>query len=320
MSLQVSNTWEYQLLSLAEEALKSHTPSAANLRMEPDALAAAYLHCDAITRDHSRTFYMASALLPPEKRHAARALYAFCRITDDIVDEYPDGDVAESRLSAWQSIVTTQHPPTNEQVALAWADASARFSIPRGYAQQLIEGVRRDLRQTRYETFDDLAAYSYGVASTVGLMAMHIVGFRGEEALPYAVRLGVALQITNILRDVAEDWRAGRLYLPLDELRAFGLDEASISRGEVTDAWRKFMRFQIARNHRLYEESRAGIAMLDPDGRFAISAAADLYEAILDDIEAHDYDVFSRRAHIGKFGKLARLPGIWRRSRRAALL
>ncbi|MEO8392138.1 MAG: squalene/phytoene synthase family protein, partial [Chloroflexota bacterium] len=134
-------------------------------------------------------------------------------------------------------------------------------------------------------------------------------------ALPYAVKLGVALQMTNILRDVGEDWQAGRLYLPQEELAAFHLTEADIGRGQSGARWRDFMRFQIERTRRLYDEAEPGIAMLNPDGRFAISAAADLYRAILTDIEAHDYDVFSRRAHIGAVGKLARLPRIWRKSR-----
>lgn len=317
MSLQVPNTWEYRLLNWAEEALNSGAPG--HIHADHDLLDAAYHHCEDITRQHSRTFYMASSLLPAPKRRAARALYAFCRITDDIVDEYPDQDQACVRLEEWRQRVTLPHPPASDPVALAWADASARFSIPRGYAEQLINGVARDLHQNRYETFSDLAEYSYGVASTVGLMAMHIIGFSGEDALPYAVRLGVALQVTNILRDVAEDWQSARLYLPQDELEAFGLNEDIFNSGVVTPQWRNFMRYQIDRNRRLYAESRDGIAMLDRDGRLAITAASDLYAAILDDIEAHDYDVFCRRAHINTLGKLSRLPGIWRRSRRARI-
>jgi phytoene synthase len=146
---------------------------------------------------------------------------------------------------------------------------------------------------------------------------MHIVGFKGVEAIPYAIRLGVALQMTNILRDIGEDWQNGRVYLPQDELAAFNLSEADIANGRVSNRWREFMAFQIERNRQLYAESHDGIALLHRNGRFAIAAAADLYQAILSDIEAHDYDVFSRRAHIGAMGKLMRLPGIWRRSRKA---
>lgn len=205
--------------------------------------------------------------------------------------------------------------PTNQPVALAWAEARSRFAIPRGYAQQLIEGVARDLVQTRYANFDQLAEYAYGVASTVGLMAMHITGYSSDRAIPYAVKLGVALQLTNILRDVAEDYRNGRLYLPQDELSAYNLSERDIEDGVVDDRWRAFMRFQVERTRRLYDEAQPGIALLDADGRFAIAAASTLYRAILDDIEAHDYNVFLRRAHLSLGGKLRRLPAIWWMSR-----
>jgi len=200
-------------------------------------------------------------------------------------------------------------------VALAWTHTRIGYGIPLGYAEQLIKGVARDLTTTRYATFDDVTEYCYGVAATVGLMVMYIIGFSGPEAIPYAVKLGVALQLTNILRDVGEDWGVGRLYLPQDELSAFNLTEEDINAGHVDHRWTDFMRFQIERNRRLYSEALPGIALLDPDGRFAISAAAELYRAILEDIEAHDADVFGRRAYVSKWGKLRRLPGIWWRSK-----
>jgi phytoene synthase len=199
--------------------------------------------------------------------------------------------------------------------ALAWADARQRYQIPARYAEQLVEGVSRDLDQDRYETFTDLATYSYGVASTVGLMSMHIIGFTNPDAIPYAIKLGLALQMTNILRDVGEDWQRGRLYLPNEELEAFGLTEDDIAAGEVTDKWREFMRFQIERTRQLYEESWTGIMMLHKDGRFAIAAAAGLYRGILDSIEANDYDVFNHRAHVSTWGKLRLLPNLWWQSR-----
>src|SRR5690606_28809297 len=122
-----------------------------------------------------------------------------------------------------------------------------RYRIPHGYSDQLITGVTRDRTQKRYQSFEDLTEYCYGVASTVGLMSMHIVGFMSDDALPYAVKLGIALQLTNILRDIGEDWRMGRLYLPLDELADFGLREDDLDVGRVDDRWRRFMRFQIER-------------------------------------------------------------------------
>ena len=315
MSIIQSQPWEMRLLVSAREALQSQY-LINHVQADSKALNRAYDKCDEITYENSRTFFMASSLLPYEKRRGARALYAFCRITDDIVDE-PDSSLEyrQQNLNHWRAEIMAECPPEDALVCLAWADTQAKFNIPRGYATQLIDGCERDIAQTRYETFADLAEYSYGVASTVGLMAMHIVGFSGEEALPYALRLGVALQMTNILRDVAEDWRSDRVYLPKEELEQFGLSEADIERGVVTDNWRKFMSFQIERTRRLYKQSLPGIAMLQSDGRFAIAAAAELYQAILTDIENHDYDVFTRRASIGKFGKIRRLPGIWWRSR-----
>ncbi len=333
LQLQQPSTWESTLLDWAYLPLdKPHQPTE-RIKEDCEVLEAAYQLCHDVTRFHSRTFFVASALLPPANRRAVRALYAFCRVSDDLVDKpsWIDDDTAENdwqlnalddrrlALTRWRALALDARPPLDEPVALAWADTRARYHIPDGYAEQLIDGVARDLQQTRYETFDDLAAYAYGVASTVGLMAMHIIGFTGEEAIPFAVKLGVALQVTNILRDVAEDWANGRLYLPLDELDAFGLSADDIARGvadgQVDDRWRAFMRFQIERTRRLYDEALPGIGMLNSDGRFAITAAADLYRAILSDIEAHDYDVFTRRAHIGKLGKIARLPRIWWQSR-----
>ncbi|HRJ44619.1 MAG TPA: squalene/phytoene synthase family protein, partial [Caldilineaceae bacterium] len=216
-------------------------------------LDAAYAQCAALTRSHSRTFHLSSGLLPGEMRAAARALYAFCRITDDIVDQPAAGFGPEVRLAELQSwrrrSLESSHGAAplaqNDLLVLAWTDTRARYAIPKAYAEQLIEGVGQDLTHDRYASFDDLAHYCYLVASTVGLMTMHIIGYAGPQAIPYAIKLGVALQLTNILRDVGEDWANGRLYLPQDELAAFGLSEADIAAGQVTPRWRVFMRFQI---------------------------------------------------------------------------
>lgn len=311
MSLLQTPSWELQLVSVAREALHSQRIQQ-TIEADRSVLDAAYAHCEQITRDNSRTFFMASSLLKPEQRKAVRALYAFCRVTDDIVDD-PHASLPQrtATLACWRDTVMGEQPKEGELVCLAWADTQAKFSIPRGYAHQLIDGCERDIEQQRYQTFDDLAAYAYGVASTVGLMAMHIVGFESEDAIPYAVRLGVALQITNILRDVREDLKNGRVYLPQDELDSFGVTDDALRAGVLDENWKRFMAFQIERNRHLYQTSLKGISMLDRSGRFAIAAAAQLYRAILDDIEQHDYDVFSRRSHVSTFGKLRRLPGIW---------
>lgn len=312
--------WEQELLRRAYQGyqdLEVDVDRACVERVNDD-VARAYKACEKMTYLHSRTFHMASGLLPSNKRRAARALYAFCRTSDDLIDRLGDQAPAEaeSALAAWAQAATGPSPNCEDPFVLAWIDTQASYNIPHIYAKQLIEGVAQDLTQTRYRTFRELAAYCYGVASTVGLMAMYIVGFSGPAAIPYAVKLGVALQLTNILRDVAEDWRMGRLYLPLDELAAFDMDETAVAKGEVHPQWRAFMRYQIDRVRKLYAAALPGITYLHPDGRFAIAAAAELYRGILDDIEAHNMDVFHRRAYVSRWGKLKQLPGIWWRAMR----
>ncbi len=301
--------WEAPLLARAYQGWYASTAQPAHFEPESMALGGAYSQCAELTKAASHTFYLASGLLPPPKRRAIRALYAFCRTSDDIVDS-TSSNAGEALLEWQRRALASPIACAEDPVAYAWADTRIRFGIPSAYAEQLIHGVARDLFQDRYETFEDLAAYCYDVASTVGLMSMYIIGSEGERAIPYAVELGVALQLTNILRDVGEDWRAGRLYLPLDELARFGLSERSVAQCNVDQHWREFMRFQIARARTMYEQASAGIPLLHPDGQFSVAAAAALYAAILDDIEDHDYNVFSRRAHVSAFGKLRRLAGL----------
>jgi len=323
MAIMVSQfQWEGTLLNLARKALEHDRSDDQLGPVNHRQLRAAYRYCEVLTKANSRTFYLASNLLPSAKRQAVQALYAFCRLTDDIVDRGQSD--SGLRLEQWEKQIlqpTSQHsthPADPESlVALAWHDTRKRHNVPALYAEQLVRGVASDLRKKRYETFNDLAAYCYGVACTVGLMSMHIVGHYGPQAMPNAIRLGVALQLTNILRDVGEDWRMGRLYLPKEELEAFGLTEADIEGGFVTEKWRAFMRFQVERVRLLYASAMPGVAMLHSDGRFAIAAAAELYQAILVEIENNDYNVFSRRAVVSKWGKLRRLPGIWARARKA---
>jgi phytoene synthase len=187
-----------------------------------------------------------------------------------------------------------------------WRSGSILFtpSLP----DELLAGIAMDLTVSRYATFDDLWLYCYRVASVVGLISMHIIGHR-EGAGPYAIRLGIALQLTNILRDVGEDARRGRVYLPLEDLARFGLCADDILSGRRDYRFRALMRFEIARAHALYEESWPGIALLNADGRLAIGAAAEIYRAILGRIAANDYEVFARRAYVPLAQKLLAL---WR--------
>jgi len=304
--------WEHQLLDLAGDIPHPSTKPLFSYWAGDAALQKAYAVCDRITHQHSKSFHLASGLLPEEKKSAVRALYAFCRIVDDIVDE-SEMNVPEksTQLDHWKKVVQSSDAPEEEAVARAWVDTIHRYHIPSHYAIQLIEGVSRDLYQNRYQSFDDLATYCYGVASTVGLMSMYIIGFKNNDALPYAIKLGVALQMTNILRDIGEDYQKGFLYLPQEELIEFGLTEENIANADCSKDWREFMRFQIARTRQLYDDARPGVRLLEREGQMAILAASDFYQGILEDIEAHDYNVFTRRAGMSAWGKARRLPSLW---------
>jgi 15-cis-phytoene synthase len=283
------------------------------LRPRPLRLADAYSLARDITRDASKSFYLATLLLPRRKRRSIQALYGFLRTTDNIVDDGGPG----ATLVALESWRIRSRRPAEEQdhpVLLAWADTRDRHGVPQSLAEELIDGVAMDLAIRRYESFADLERYCYRVASTVGLMCLHIVGCADDHpdavttATPYAVQLGLAMQLTNILRDVGEDARSGRIYLPLDELAAAGYSEADVLSGAITPAFRRLMEDQIARAESFYTASRAGIALLHPDSRFAIAAAAAIYRGILPKIVANDYDVFTRRAHLTLREKLLILP------------
>jgi len=304
--VQVQANWENQLIALAGTVSHPRARPFFSYWAGDASLWKAYQQAEKITAQHSRSFYFASGFLPEEKRSAVRALYAFCRTVDDIVDE-PSDARQDSQLDYWRTMVETASFADNDLVAAAWADTLSRYHIPRHYALQLIDGVARDLSQSRYQTFDELATYCYSVASTVGLMSMYIVGFTNPEAVPYAIKLGVALQMTNILRDVGEDYKNGRLYLPREELAFHSIREADIAEGRITNNWRQFMRFQIDRTRQLYEESWPGIKMLERDGQLAVGAASVFYQGILDEIERKDYDVFTGRASLSTWGKVRRM-------------
>jgi 15-cis-phytoene synthase len=308
--MQVQANWENQLLALAGNVQHPNTRPFFSYWAGDAALHNAYKMAEKITSEHSKSFSFASGLLPEEKRSAVRALYAFCRTVDDIVDESLD-DEREIKLDYWRQMVETASFEDNDLVAAAWADTLTRYHIPRHYALQLIDGVARDLSQSRYQTFDELATYCYGVASTVGLMSMYIIGFHGNDAVPYAIKLGVALQMTNILRDIGEDYGNGRLYLPREELIYYGIQESDIAAGRITENWRQFMKFQIDRTRQLYAESWAGVKMLEREGQLAIGAASVFYQGILDEIEKRDYDVFTGRASLSAIGKVSRIPSLW---------
>ncbi|MFV9506421.1 MAG: phytoene/squalene synthase family protein [Oscillochloridaceae bacterium umkhey_bin13] len=274
----------------------------------PQATADAYAECERIIRRHSKSFYFSSQFLAPEARRAVRALYAFCRMTDDTVDMATD-DPARA-LAAWVKQARAHRPVSHDPVLVAWHDTRSRYGLDPSLVDELLAGVAMDLTINRYATFADLWLYCYRVASVVGLLVMGITG-HAPGAEPYAIKLGVALQLTNILRDVGEDARRGRVYLPQEDLERFGLTAEDILAGVHDARFKAMMRFQIDRAHQLYDESWAGIALLPPDSRFAIAAAARVYRGILDKLVANDYDAHTRRAHLRMREKVVRLPQIW---------
>ncbi len=276
-------------------------------------LSEAYRVCYQATRQHSKSFFFSTQLLPSEKRRSIRALYAFGRMSDDIVD-HPDSDPAYA-LAEWVRKVQSPRAPANDPILLAWNDTCARYEIDGALVNELLAGFAMDLTITRYQTFADLWLYCYRVASVVGLLSMGVIG-AAPGATSYAIKLGVALQMTNIIRDVGEDARRGRIYLPQEDLRAFGLSDDDILSGVYDDQFRALMQFQLARAHRLYDESWPGIALLPYDSRLAVGAAARVYRGILDKVAANKYDVHTKRAFLTLREKFLMLPRIWRDIRR----
>ena len=286
--------------------------------MDADRLKQAGEYCRWITRKHSRSFYFSSALLPPDKRRAVRALYAFARCSDNLVDDDRGGSKAgrRRRLEHWR--VEMRRPPDEQTrpVLLAWAAARRAYGVPLQYSEELLDGMAMDLDQSRYETFEQLWSYCYRAASTVGLCSMYIVGFEDRaETFEKAIQLGVALQLANILRDVGEDWRRGRVYLPQEDLARFGYSEQELAVGLVNERYRRLMDFEIGRANQLYEQAWSGIAALHRDGRLAIAVAAEVYRRILDKLVAQGYNNFQGRIYLQTREKLLLVPRLWWRVR-----
>jgi phytoene synthase len=271
----------------------------------PGAVAAAYPVCRELTRHASKTFYLASNFLEPEKRRAVWAVYAFCRTADDIVDRIaPAGERLAAIADLEGRLVAANRGFAREPIFIAYADAVRRYGIPLEPALALLRGARLDVTVRRYESYDQLLEYCYLVASTVGLLVSPILGYTSPEALEYGITLGRAMQLTNILRDVGEDARMGRIYLPAEDLQRFGYSEASLMNGEINDAFVALMQFYFARVRELYTQAEPGIAMLNADSRYTVRLALKLYSGILKEIEANGYDVFTKRAYVPLRSKL----------------
>lgn len=303
----------------------------------------AYKYCETVTKRHAKTFYFAARFLPPSKRKPIYAVYALCRHVDDEVDEAEIASEAQAvkAVDDWkakldaiyqnQSRITNYElriaedsearisdsniaEPTSDQqnlVLIAWKDLLETYKIAQNLPLELMKGVLQDTHTNRYETFDELYVYCYRVASTVGLMASEIFGYDKPETLEYAEALGIAMQLTNILRDVKEDAAMNRIYLPQEDLRRFGVSERQIFTGERDENFVALIKFQIERARHYYRKSYTGIPLLRKDARFTVLLALRLYGKILDEIEKHDYNIFARRAHTGKTQKIFAVPQIW---------
>jgi phytoene synthase len=256
------------------------------------------LLCREIAKEHSKTFYFASLFLSPEKRRAVWAVYAFCRSADDVADSSEPAAQRLAEIDEWRDrLVAAYDGRPNHPLMVAFADAVKQFHIPIEPALQLLEGTRQDVVVRRYETYEELRRYCYLVASTVGLLVCPLLGYE-SGALKYGIELGRAMQMTNILRDIGEDSRLGRIYLPAEDLARFNYSEARLLAGTIDHDFIALMRFQIARVRALYEEALPGIELLAPNSRYTVRLALALYRGILAEIERNGYDVFTRRAHV----------------------
>ncbi|MGH2485006.1 MAG: phytoene/squalene synthase family protein, partial [Ktedonobacterales bacterium] len=292
----------------------AQAPTLPQAAVSPDQ---AYEYCRGVARVIARTFYYGSLFLPQPKRRATWALYAFCRTADDIADEPALFPQPLAELEGWrQGLLDAYAGHPRGPVMMAWADMLRTYPVPIEPALDLLRGVAMDIAGARYDTFEELRLYCYRVAGTVGLLMAPILGFEDASAAGSAIDLGIAMQLTNILRDIGEDARNGRIYLPREDMARFGVVESDIQRGVVTPALRALLRFEVARTKDYFARGLRGVALLSPDARLAIQLSGELYRAILDSIVRNDYDVFTRRAHVPLPSKLAALPGAWVRSRR----
>lgn len=291
-------------------------------------LSEAYEFCRQITAKYSKTFYLGTLLMPKEKRQAIWAIYVWCRRTDELVDGPEAQYTTPETLDKWEEhleLVFAGQALDTPDVALV--DTLKRFPVDIQPFQDMIAGQRMDLYRNRYETFKELELYCYRVAGTVGLMSNAVLGIDSQRTIaPWdgqeeyrvpkeeAIALGIANQLTNILRDVGEDARRGRIYLPLEDLAKFNYTEADLCNGVIDQRWRALMKFQIHRARQFYRQAESGIRALSWDCRWPVWSALMLYQGILDVIESNDYDVFTTRAFVPKPQKMLYLPVAWLRA------
>ena len=282
---------------------------ASGVALDPGlSLAESYELCRRVQKAHSRTYYFSTRFFPPHVRPRVHALYAFMRYADEIVDN-PGVTSLEEQLEGLEAferetMAAVAGEPVANPVLKAYADTVRACGIEPADIKAFMESMKMDTRVFRYATFEDLEVYTYGSAAVVGLMMCRVVGARDRRADPHAEALGVAMQLSNFLRDVAEDWRRGRVYLPQEDLKRFGYGEEDIARSVVDDRFLALMRFEIDRARGLYAFADEGMKYIPRGRRWPVVVARELYAGILDRIEERGYDVYSGRAETSRPGKL----------------
>ena len=286
------------------------------------AMRASYERCRQLHKEYGRTYYLATLLLPPGKRPYVWALYGFARYADEIVDDLASTLTDEEKadwLIGWgdRFLADLALGRSDDPVCMAVVDTVRRWEIPPEHFTAFLHSMRMDLTVTEYADYDALHEYVYGSAAVIGLQMVPILEPTSPEAYDRAMDLGIAFQLANFVRDVSEDLDRGRIYLPLDELAAFGVDREVLERRVATPEVKAALAFQIDRVKRLEERSRSGIAMLHPSSRDCIEAARVLYCGIVDEVVRNDYDVFARRATVPMSRRIAVAAPAWRRAVRA---
>ena len=274
-------------------------------------VAESYEHCRALARTTGRNFYYSFLTLPRDRRQAMCALYAFMRVTDDLGDSDAPAETRAAQLAGWRDSLlrACDAGQYDDPVLPALADVVRTYGIPVRYLLDVIAGVEMDLVPAAYRTFDELARYCYHVAGAVGLACIHLWGFHDERALGAAVDCGTAFQLTNILRDLAEDANHGRTYLPAEDLARFHIASGELAAPDRNglsgdDRFRQLMRFEVERAREFYARARALFEHLDPPGKPILEAMLRIYGGLLDEIERRRYDVFSRRISLSRGRKL----------------
>ena len=251
------------------------------------------------------SFYYSFVFLPAPRRRAITALYAFCREVDDVVDECDDAPIAATKLAWWRAEVARLYAGQPEHpVTQALLPVLGEYNVAQEHLTEIIDGMEMDLQQTRYLDFTALSLYCYRVASVVGLLAAEIFGYQDRQTLKYAHDLGMAFQLTNIIRDVGEDARRGRVYLPLDELKRFDVSVADVLNARHSDNFRRLMEFQIERAERYYAQAMAQLPAVDRKAQRPGLVMAAIYRTLLDEIKRDGCQVLSQRTSLTPVRKL----------------